>query len=822
MFSPNGTRVVTTSEDGTARVWDARDGRRAQWDVEGSQTGAFANRLFAISAVSGGALGAAVVYAALADSQREVRRGIEPIKPPCTEDSVHDADWYASAGERVERREPNKSWRDCLQVLVAGDFLSPVFVSLLSNDLFNINLRGSRSDVLEQAWETRYARLTGVSNPERVGSDLIFVRERPGTLAQSLTSIRHRVRESNPSGWLPVLLLNGTSVATGRRIVTSDVDTWTRNKGGVAISGIFRDTYDLHELLDRRPDPTLKGHARAIHAVAVTADGSRVVTGSANSTALVWDAKQKTEIGVLAGHSALIASVAATPDGSRIVTGSDDKSARVWESGPIQPDGAKTWRAIGVLTGHTERVNEVAISSDGKRVVTGSYDDTARVWEPIQGPLGPDWQTATLKGHAADVNGVAMTPDGSLIATASDDATARLWRRRQDASSEWETVATLDGRQGRLWSIATSADGNRVVTGSAEGAVKIWEPKSGAGKDAKDWHTVAELTGHTRGIKAIAVTADGSRIITGSDDMTARVWERGPSAAGSTEWRTVAELKGEPAAAGSGPTPGANPKDSSRAINAVAVTPNGQRIVTGSADTTARVWALAAGQPVEWQSAAVLKRYFDSGPRCKQCDIRLSTAVTMSARFPIVSPAGTIRDRGDHVVDRVVDGGYYENFGATTAQELADALREKPYGLKPVVVLINNEPEETAMRCDEEISGPARLGEHRDPVVSDDLQPARRAAQDAHGTRHSRRRQSVRRLPAAVRARQGQAGSDRLDQGAVDELVDVQARAKAAGRGARRQRQCCRLRHGAADPLTVSRPLGRPRSACGRRPSAPK
>lgn len=697
-FSPDGARVITTSEDGTARVWDARDGRRMQWDVEGRQTGAFANRLFAISAVSGGALGAAVVYAALADSQRLVRRGIEPIKPPCTEESVHDADWYASAGERVERREPSKSWRDCLQVLIAGDFLSPVFVSLLSNDLFNIDLRGSRADVLEQAWEARYARLTGVPDPNRAGSDLIFLRERPGTLAQSLTSIRRNVLERNSSSWLPVLLLNGTSVATGRRIVTSDIDTWSRDNRGAVIGGIFRDTYDLHELLDRRPDPTLKGHARGINAVAVTADGSRVVTGSADSSALVWDVKSQTQVGVLAGHSALIASVATTPDGARIVTGSDDKSARVWEPGPSQPDGTKTWRAIGALTGHTERVNEVAISSDGKRVVTGSYDDTARVWEPIQGPLGPDWQTTTLKGHTADVNGVAMTPDGSLVATASDDATARLWR--QDASAGWATVATLDGRQGRLWSIAISADGNRVVTGSAEGAVKIWEPKSGSGKDAKDWHAVAELAGHTRGIKAVAITADGSRIITGSDDKTARVWERGPAAAGSTEWRAVAELS-------SSDPPGPDPKGHTGEVNSVAVTPDGSRILTASADTTARIWAAKPGAPAVWQPSAVLKRYLDAGPRCEECDIRLSTAVTMSARFPIVSPAGTIRDRSERIVDRVVDGGYYENFGATTAQELADALREKPYGLKPVVVLINNEPEETAMKCDEEISGPA-------------------------------------------------------------------------------------------------------------------
>jgi WD40 repeat protein len=701
-FSPDGTRIVTASEDGTARVWDAKDGQRIQWDVPGRQARNFANRLFAISAVSGGALGAAVVYAALADSQRAVRRGIEPIKPPCTEASVHDADWYAGAGDGVERREPHKSWRDCLQVLTAGDFLSPVFVSLLSNDLFNIDLRGSRADVLEQAWETRYARITGASEPERARSDLIFMRDRPGTLAEALTGIRPRMLERNPNGWLPVLLLNGTSVATGRRIVTSDVDTWTRDRRGVATSGIFRDTYDLHELFERHSGPTLKGHARGIQSVAVLPDGRRAVTGSEDSTARVWDTEQQTEVGLLIGHSGLIRGVASTPDGSRIVTGSGDKTARVWEPATDESTGGKSWRTVAVLSGHTDSVHGVAISTDGQRIVTGSYDDTARVWEP--GPGGAkDWQVAAvLKGHAQDVNGVAMTPDGSMIVTGSDDTTARVWRERSSAGSsvkDWQTVAELKGHKGQIWSVAVAADGHRIATGSQDGTARVWEPRAASGDNAEQWQSVAELAVQAGEVSDVAVTADGSRIVTGSTDSTARVWQRqsGGAAPGGAAWQGVATLKGH-----------------SGRINGVAVTPDGTRIVTGAKDATAHVWAPKSDSPPaaeDWRSVALFKRYTEPVPRCKTCDIRLSTAVTMSARFPIVSPAGTVRDRAGRIVDRVVDGGYYENFGATTAQELADALRAKPYGLKPVVLLINNEPEQAGMECEEDIGGPT-VSEH--------------------------------------------------------------------------------------------------------------
>jgi hypothetical protein len=48
-------------------------------------------------------------------------------------------------------------------------------------------------------------------------------------------------------------------------------------------------------------------------------------------------------------------------------------------------------------------------------------------------------------------------------------------------------------------------------------------------------------------------------------------------------------------------------------------------------------------------------------------------------------------------VDRVVDGGYYENFGASTALELAQSL--KSFELKPFIILLNNEPNADFLDC---------------------------------------------------------------------------------------------------------------------------
>jgi predicted acylesterase/phospholipase RssA len=75
-------------------------------------------------------------------------------------------------------------------------------------------------------------------------------------------------------------------------------------------------------------------------------------------------------------------------------------------------------------------------------------------------------------------------------------------------------------------------------------------------------------------------------------------------------------------------------------------------------------------------------------------DVRLSTAAHNSARFPIVSPPGNIRNRAHYIVDRIVDGGYLENFGVLAAFELAQAIHAIRSDLKPLVLVISNDPDE--------------------------------------------------------------------------------------------------------------------------------
>ncbi len=82
-------------------------------------------------------------------------------------------------------------------------------------------------------------------------------------------------------------------------------------------------------------------------------------------------------------------------------------------------------------------------------------------------------------------------------------------------------------------------------------------------------------------------------------------------------------------------------------------------------------------------------------------DVRLSTAAHNSARFPLISPPGSIRNQNHMLVDRIVDGGYFENYGALAAKELALAVHAVAPQLRPLVIVISNDPADLLSPADD-------------------------------------------------------------------------------------------------------------------------
>ena len=89
-----------------------------------------------------------------------------------------------------------------------------------------------------------------------------------------------------------------------------------------------------------------------MNSAAFSPDGTRIVTGSWDNTARVWDAATAKQLAVLRGHEFWVTSVGFSPDGTRIVT-AGDKTARVWD--------AMSGKEIAVLRGHEGVIHCVGV-----------------------------------------------------------------------------------------------------------------------------------------------------------------------------------------------------------------------------------------------------------------------------------------------------------------------------------------------------------------------------------------------------------------------------------------------------------------------------
>ncbi|WP_088893773.1 AAA family ATPase [Leptolyngbya ohadii] len=70
-------------------------------------------------------------------------------------------------------------------------------------------------------------------------------------------------------------------------------------------------------------------HGGVVRSASFSSDGTKVITGSFDNTARIWDSVTGKELARLA-HEDRVGSVSFSPDGTKVITGSDDKTARIW------------------------------------------------------------------------------------------------------------------------------------------------------------------------------------------------------------------------------------------------------------------------------------------------------------------------------------------------------------------------------------------------------------------------------------------------------------------------------------------------------------
>jgi WD40 repeat protein len=370
-WNKNERNILTSGDDGTARVWDVESGLELI-KLEGHSGGVWQaiwngdeSRI-----LTGSDDGTARIWNA--------QTGAEQILLQGHTGGVRRAIW-----NRAESRILTSS----------DDGTARVWDALTGAELFA--LKGHTGGVWQAIWSQDEGRiLTGSDDgtariwDAQTGQELLVVRGHSGAVRQAVwgciltSSDDGTARIWNDRTGKELVRLEGHTGGVWQAILSQN-DTWVLTGSEDGTARIWR-TKTGQELVK------LEGHTAGVRQATWSQDENRILTGSEDSTARIWDAQTGAELARLKGHTAPVTKVLWSRDESRILTSSEDGSVRLWaaqvadvlETLEDQTEYIPTSDLIDVACGVLPRN---MTSTEWYRFMTGPYEPTCE-----NAPVPPD------------------------------------------------------------------------------------------------------------------------------------------------------------------------------------------------------------------------------------------------------------------------------------------------------------------------------------------------------------------------------------------------------------------------------------------------
>uniref|UniRef100_A0AAF5PGX4 Beta'-coat protein n=3 Tax=Wuchereria bancrofti TaxID=6293 RepID=A0AAF5PGX4_WUCBA len=189
------------------------------------------------------------------------------------------------------------------------------------------------------------------------------------------------------------------------------------------------------------------------------------------------------------------------------------------------------------------RKNWVITGSDDMHVRVFNYNTLERVHQ--------------FEAHSDYLRSIAVHPSQPFILTSSDDMLIKLW----DWDNKWSVKQTFEGHTHYVMQLVINPkDNNTFATASLDKTVKVWQFGSLTANFT--------LEGHEKGVNCIDYYHGGDRpyLISGADDRLVKIWDY-------QNKTCVATLDGH-----------------AQNVSAVCFHPELPVIITGSEDSTVRLW----------------------------------------------------------------------------------------------------------------------------------------------------------------------------------------------------------------------------------------
>jgi WD40 repeat protein len=551
-YSPDGTRIATTSEDGTGALWDAATGDRiavleghtqppqkAVWSADGSRVVTIAQD--GTARVWDGATGAPVSVITDSDDPRlqDVvisADGSVVVTSGFVHNQVHF--WNADDGSLLGTIP-----RDVVDAMA----LSP------DNSLLLLAEQGAGVEL----WSTSDVRLVA-SYPD--GAQSYFT-------SAAFSADGSEFVTAGGDGFATVRGLDGSFLTQVQHSGAINAVAFSPDGKRVATAG-DDGTAKVTEIRSGKVVSTFAGHNGPVATVAFSPSGDLVATGGEDDFVRLWRPDNAAQLSVLIGHQAPVNEVAFSPGGELLISASDDSRVRVWST---VGSAAAFPRDSAVGVGETF---DEAFSTDGKYVAFSTAGGEVETLETAGGRVigqfarGDDFSVPVLSGEGAltlttnfqtttirrtsDGSAVAEVPVTSAYAAAFDDSHQRVLVVGEAGqagiydSDSGQLLTELEGHDPAHEVIGAgfSADGSQALTASVDGTARIWDSETGEQRSEVDAFRPphSQYEQHA----TVALSPDGSVLATAAGyEADAQLWDARTGAHLATlEGVKVGDLKG--------------------------------------------------------------------------------------------------------------------------------------------------------------------------------------------------------------------------------------------------------------------------------------
>lgn len=323
--------------------------------------------------------------------------------------------------------------------------------------------------------------------------------------------------------------------------------------------------------LPRIAAPTLKqrrtlkgGHLHKITSVCWSADSSQILSAGQDGKLILWDADSTNKMNAINLQSSWVMSCAMSPSGKLVAAGGLDNICSVYDLKAAEVAMSQNPGAMipptKALDAHVGFISGIKFLSD-EQLLTSSGDQTCALWDIDRGTM-----TKQFTGHSKDIMGLALLRDDSgyvnNFVTASGDRTARLWDLRTGRA---ELMFNITDDNADLLCIDAFPDSQAFATGGEDGVVRFFDLRS----EVQLMSYAPPIVGdeNPKTVTSVAFSHSGRAVVVGYETDSIRIWD-------TMRGEQITLIKAH-----------------EERVSAVAVSPDGNGLATGSWDKIIKIWA---------------------------------------------------------------------------------------------------------------------------------------------------------------------------------------------------------------------------------------